>query len=92
MSASADDWRHWAECRRDGHDPETWHPVGNTAAAIAQAEEAKAVCRTCPVMEQCRQYALEHRIDEGIWGGLDERERRRIHRRKTARAYTGRAA
>jgi len=88
---SADDWRHWAECRRDGFDPETWHPVGNSNAAVAQAEEAAAVCRHCPVMEQCLQYALENRIDEGVWGGLTEAERRRIHRRKTPR-LVGRTA
>lgn len=92
MSASVDDWRHWAECSRPGHDAELWHPVGNTVGAQLQAADAKAVCRTCPVAEHCLQYALQQRIDEGIYGGLTESERRRIHKRKTARAYTGRAA
>jgi WhiB family redox-sensing transcriptional regulator len=82
---SADDWRNFARCREV--DPELFHPVGNTGAAIAQAEEAKAVCRRCPVADWCLQHALTHRIDEGIWGGLTAGERRRIHRRKTARAY-----
>jgi WhiB family redox-sensing transcriptional regulator len=30
------------------------------------------------VIEQCREHALEHRIEHGVWGGCSERERRRI--------------
>ena len=88
---SASNWRDRAACAT-GYEPDWWHPVGTTGYAAVQAEEAKAVCRGCPVAEACLRYALEHRIDEGIWGGLTERERRAIHRRKTARAYTRRAA
>ena len=90
MSASADDWRHQAACLN--YEPDLFHPVGNTIHAAAQAEEAKAACRSCWVREHCLQYALEQRIDSGVWGGLTEHERRRIHHRKTARAHTGRTA
>ncbi len=41
-------------------------------------EVAKRVCGDCPVREQCLEYALENRIDHGVWGGTSERERRRI--------------
>ena len=89
MSASADDWRHYAACA--GADVETFFPVGNSKEAL-EANDAKAYCRTCPVVEHCLQYALRNRVDQGVFGGLTEHERRRLLRRKTARAYTGRAA
>lgn len=38
---------------------------------------AKAVCQVCPVVGECRAYALQIREPYGIWGGLTETERRR---------------
>lgn len=73
------DWRHFAACRNE--EPELFHPAGNTAAAAEQADEAKAVCRRCPVMDACAQWALSTRQEHGIWGGLDEGELRAILRR-----------
>ena len=43
-------------------------------------EEAKAVCAGCFLTEQCLEYALENGEKFGIWGGMSERERRRIRR------------
>lgn len=43
-------------------------------------EVAKRVCVDCPVKSSCLEYALENRIDHGVWGGTSERERRRILR------------
>jgi WhiB family redox-sensing transcriptional regulator len=79
-SSAADDWRHWALCREV--DPELFFPIGNTGEALLQIEEAKAICRRCPVMEQCQQWALETGQDAGVWGGLSEDERRSIKRRR----------
>jgi WhiB family redox-sensing transcriptional regulator len=45
-------------------------------------EAAQRVCITCPVRAECLEYALEHRIEHGVWGGASERERRRILRRR----------
>ncbi|MEJ8652325.1 WhiB family transcriptional regulator [Streptomyces sp. MS1.AVA.3] len=73
------DWRHDAVCREV--DPEIFFPVGNTGPALLQIEEAKAVCRRCPVMGQCLQWALESRQDAGVWGGMSEDERRAMRRR-----------
>ncbi len=39
---------------------------------------AKAVCQVCPVVGECRAYALQIREPYGIWGGLTETERRRF--------------
>lgn len=43
-------------------------------------DAARQVCATCPVREPCLEYALEHHVDHGVWGGTSERERRRIAR------------
>ena len=45
------DWRSRAACL--DKDPELFFPVGNTGPALLQIEEAKAICRTCPVQEVC---------------------------------------
>ncbi|MGD0687735.1 MAG: WhiB family transcriptional regulator, partial [Streptosporangiaceae bacterium] len=43
------DWRHHAACQDE--DPELFFPIGNTGPALVQIEEAKAVCRRCPVLD-----------------------------------------
>jgi WhiB family transcriptional regulator, redox-sensing transcriptional regulator len=43
---------------------------------------AQRICEECPVAGACLEYALEYRIDHGVWGGKSERERRRILRRR----------
>jgi WhiB family redox-sensing transcriptional regulator len=73
------DWRFRAVCKDE--DPELFFPIGNSGPAVLQIAEAKAVCRRCPVMEQCAQWALETGQDAGVWGGLDEDDRRRMKRR-----------
>jgi WhiB family redox-sensing transcriptional regulator len=45
-------------------------------------EAAKKICADCPVKSPCLEYALENRIDHGVWGGTSERERRRILRQR----------
>lgn len=47
-------------------------------------QEAQRICADCPVSSTCLEYALENRIDHGVWGGSSERERRRILRRRRA--------
>ena len=58
------DWRHRAVCRDE--DPELFFPIGNTGPALMQIEEAKAVCRRCPVMSECLAWALESGQDAGL--------------------------
>ncbi len=45
---------------------------------------ARALCQVCPVRRQCLDYALEVREPHGIWGGLNELERRHLLRRLAA--------
>ncbi|MFF8646483.1 WhiB family transcriptional regulator [Streptomyces sp. NPDC015345] len=84
------DWRHNAVCREE--DPDLFFPIGNTGPALLQIAEAKAVCRRCPVMEQCLQWALEAGQDEGVWGGLSEDERRSLRRRAARKRAARRLA
>ena len=60
------DWRHHAACRDE--DPELFFPIGNTGPALLQIDEAKQVCRRCPVMDSCLQWALESGQDAGRLG------------------------
>ncbi|MFI9772170.1 WhiB family transcriptional regulator [Streptomyces sp. NPDC052415] len=84
------DWRHRAVCH--GEEPDLFFPVSNTGPALLQIGEAKAVCRRCPVMEQCLKWALEFDQDSGVWGGLSEDERRAMRRQAARnRAHTASA-
>lgn len=47
-------------------------------------EDAKAVCARCPVLAECRKYALAHPALHGVWGGLSVEERRHLRRHLTA--------
>jgi hypothetical protein len=75
------DWRDEAVCRNE--DPELFFPAGSTGPYRDQIEEAKAVCRRCPVIDACGRWALDTGQDTGIWGGLSEAERRTILRRRS---------
>jgi WhiB family redox-sensing transcriptional regulator len=61
-------------------DPDLFFPVGTTRPALEQATRAKSVCAQCPVRTDCLSWALETCQDAGVWGGLDEEERREIRR------------
>ncbi|MFF3327075.1 WhiB family transcriptional regulator [Streptomyces sp. NPDC002889] len=74
-----ENWREAAACRNE--DPDLFFPIGTSGPALLQAEEAKAVCRGCPVREQCLQWAMDNGQDVGVWGGLGEDERRALRRR-----------
>lgn len=75
-------WQDYANCM--GVDPDLFFPERG-----ASVREAKEVCKSCVVREDCLEYALSNGETHGIWGGLSERERRRIRRQ---RAIARRAA
>jgi WhiB family redox-sensing transcriptional regulator len=74
-----EEWRHDAACANEGTD--LFFPVGESGSALVQAEQAKLICRRCPVRDDCLQFALTNREDFGVWGGLSEAERRALKRR-----------
>lgn len=60
-------------------------PVGTTGQALEQIARAKAICATCPVRDDCLDYALDTGQNDGIWGGMSEDERRTERRRRQRR-------
>jgi WhiB family transcriptional regulator, redox-sensing transcriptional regulator len=67
-------WYERAACR--GRDADCFFPEkgGSTRAA-------KRICQTCVVQAECLEYALANDERFGIWGGMSERERRRLKKR-----------
>jgi WhiB family redox-sensing transcriptional regulator len=70
----ATSWQEAALCAQT--DPEAFFPEKG-----GSTREAKRVCSGCEVRTQCLEYALANDERFGIWGGLSERERRRLRRR-----------
>jgi WhiB family redox-sensing transcriptional regulator len=67
-------WQERALCSQT--DPEAFFPEKG-----GSTREAKKICTGCEVRGECLEYALEHDERFGIWGGLSERERRRLKKR-----------
>lgn len=67
-------WHERALCAQT--DPEAFFPEKG-----GSTREAKKVCVSCEVRAECLEYALENDERFGIWGGLSERERRKLKRR-----------
>lgn len=76
------DWKSKANCM--GVDPDLFFPERGMST-----REAKEVCRGCVVQEDCLEYALANGEKFGIWGGVSERERRRIRRARALVRRTG---
>ena len=68
-----EDWAEKARCPET--DPEAFFPEKG-----GSTKEAKKVCQRCPVTKECLQWALDNDERFGVWGGLSERERRRLQR------------
>ena len=84
-----DDEQPWAEqalCAQIGGD--AWFPDKGTPdepqTNPVSLKDAKRVCLACPVRTPCLDYALKHDERFGVWGGLSERERRRLKRQREA--------
>ncbi len=75
-------WQDFANCR--GADADLFFPERG-----ASTRKAKAICAACQVQEECLEYAITEGEKFGIWGGLSERERRKIRKQ---RAKIGRQA
>jgi WhiB family redox-sensing transcriptional regulator len=67
------DWMDLGRCR--DMDPAIFFPTDGLGVQAAQR-----ICVECPLRKPCLEYALDNRVDHGVWGGTSERERRRILR------------
>lgn len=72
--ADEQDWQERALCAQT--DPEAFFPEKG-----GSTREAKRICQGCDVRAECLEYALAHDERFGIWGGLSERERRKLKKR-----------
>jgi WhiB family redox-sensing transcriptional regulator len=68
------DWTTRAACRAGGPD--------DLFVQGAAQNRAKAICLGCPVRTECLADALDNRVEFGVWGGMTERERRALLRRR----------
>jgi WhiB family redox-sensing transcriptional regulator len=85
LGVAAPAWQRYANCL--GVDPDLFFPERG-----GSTREAKEVCRGCVVREECLEYAIEAGEKFGIWGGLSERERRTLRRRRNAGYRVSRAS
>jgi WhiB family redox-sensing transcriptional regulator len=74
LEVDAQSWQEQALCAET--DPEAFFPEKG-----GSTREAKKICTGCEVKAECLEYALANDERFGIWGGLSERERRRLRRR-----------
>ena len=75
-------WREQAACRHV--DADLFFPAGTSGSALEVLEAAQAVCRSCPVQVPCLHFALETAQESGVWGGVDEQERRQMRKLRRA--------
>lgn len=72
-------WQDYANCR--GADADLFFPERG-----ASTRRAKAICGECQVRNECLDFAIEIGEKFGIWGGMSERERRRVRRERQVAA------
>ncbi|KAA8721922.1 WhiB family transcriptional regulator [Corynebacterium phocae] len=79
------DWQLQGACRGKASEV-FYHPDGERGRARALRERrAKAICQTCPVIESCREHALNSAEPYGVWGGMSESERMLVLRSNSYR-------
>lgn len=83
--AKPEPWMQYGECAT--MDPDLFFPKrGGTI------DEARAACAVCSCRKACLEYALRAGEKYGVWGGLSERERRRLRRQIRVQTHTGNVA
>jgi WhiB family transcriptional regulator, redox-sensing transcriptional regulator len=87
MDVAIESWWQHAACR--GQDASCFFaPAYFEKRAEKEAREAvaKSFCRRCPVRDECLEFALASRDPHGVWGGMNEMERRSLLRRRSQEA------
>jgi WhiB family redox-sensing transcriptional regulator len=74
-----EDWAPSAACRKTKPD--------ELFVRGAEQNKAKLVCNGCPVRSECLAEALDNQIEWGVWGGMTERERRALLRRRPGASW-----
>jgi WhiB family redox-sensing transcriptional regulator len=80
---SGEAWQARAACR--GPQASTFFPPTHAERKeerMGREQRAKAICAGCPVRQECLEYAIAIREPHGIWGGLNETERKQVLERR----------
>ncbi|MDA8367600.1 MAG: WhiB family transcriptional regulator [Actinomycetota bacterium] len=83
MTQAVESWQVRASCR--GPQADMFFPPAHPERKEERARresQAKQICRTCPVCTDCLEYAIRIREPHGIWGGLNEAERKQLADRR----------
>jgi hypothetical protein len=72
LSLDAEKWRD-AECAKPRYDPDLWFD-------LHQEQTAKVICKTCPLLLMCAQYAIDEQIPYGIFGALSPHDRQKLRK------------
>jgi len=75
LNDAIDDLAGQIPCRQA---PDLFFPEGGTGTAAMDAKMAKKACKSCPVLNMCATYAIRHREEDGIWGGMSPNDRKMI--------------
>jgi WhiB family transcriptional regulator, redox-sensing transcriptional regulator len=81
------DWRSAGACLTA--DPDIFFPISSAGRASEQIVLAKAICKHCPVQRKCLDFAQEHALAYGIWGGTTPEDRQRALRRQRRASRAG---
>lgn len=74
-----EDWSSKAACKESAPD--------QLFVRGAEQNKAKQMCNGCPVRTECLAEALDNQIEWGVWGGMTERERRALLRRRPGASW-----
>lgn len=79
LFAPMDGFQHLAACK--GSEPELFFPGRGESCEVA-----RKICEGCEVRKECLDFALKNHIREGVWGGMSERQRKRLRENKKVTA------
>jgi WhiB family transcriptional regulator, redox-sensing transcriptional regulator len=88
MQRTVENWQVLAACR--GPHAELFFPPNTPERKedkLNREADAKAICADCPVVGDCLDYAIDIREPHGIWGGLNEIERRQLVENRFGRRF-----
>lgn len=97
INTSATDWMRDGLCAQPGADPEAWfrgfetdphkmHTPPSEDTLSMHSKGAKALCHGCPILTRCALFAVQNKLDHGVWGGMTPYMRARNGERMLAAA------
>lgn len=75
-------WQDQALCNQIGGDDFFYEDMERGEVKDARIQRALAICAQCPVIDACRQFALDTEQNYGIWGGMTQEQRAKLRKKK----------